>query len=123
MCAPSGSWPSARRGAACSAPTATVSPTIRPWRAWTAPWPTRPRSGTAGKLFASKEDGLPYEIDPETLETLGRYDWDGRLKTQTVTAHPKVDPETGELLFFGYEAAGDATRDISFCVADKATAS
>ncbi len=72
-----------------------------------------------GKLFASKEDGLPYEIDPVTLDTKGRYDWGGRLKTQTVTAHPKVDPKTGELLFFGYEAAGDATRDISFCVADR----
>jgi carotenoid cleavage dioxygenase-like enzyme len=73
----------------------------------------------AGKLFATKEDGLPYEIDPITLDTKGRYDWDGKLKTQTVTAHPKVDPKTGELLFFGYEAAGDATRDISFCIADK----
>jgi carotenoid cleavage dioxygenase len=54
-----------------------------------------------------------------TLDTRGRYDWDGKLKTQTVTAHPKIDPRTGELLFFGYEASGDATRDISFCVADK----
>ena len=69
----------------------------------------------AGRLFALKEDGLPYEIDPETLDTLGRCDWDGRLKTQTVSAHPKVDPRTGELLFFGYESSGDASRDMSFC--------
>jgi carotenoid cleavage dioxygenase-like enzyme len=73
----------------------------------------------AGKLLASKEDALPYELDPITLETKGRYDWGGKLKTQTVTAHPKIDPRTGELLFFGYEAGGDATRDIAFCVADK----
>lgn len=72
----------------------------------------------AGRLLASKEDSLPYEIDPETLETRGRYDWDGRLKTCTVSAHPKVDPVTGELLFYGYEASGDASRDMSFCVAD-----
>jgi carotenoid cleavage dioxygenase len=72
----------------------------------------------ARRLFASKEDGLPYEIDPETLETRGRFDWDGRLKTVTVSAHPKTDPRTGELLFYGYEASGDASRDMAFCVAD-----
>jgi carotenoid cleavage dioxygenase len=72
-----------------------------------------------GKLLATKEDGLPYEIDPVSLDTKGQYDWDGKLKTQTVTAHPKIDPKTGELLFFGYEASGDATRDIAYCVADK----
>ncbi len=73
----------------------------------------------AGRLFATKEDGLPYEIDPETLDTIGRYDWNGRLRTKTVSAHPKVDPRTGELLFYGYEASGDASRDMSFCVADE----
>jgi carotenoid cleavage dioxygenase-like enzyme len=72
----------------------------------------------AGRLLASKEDGLPYEIDPDTLETIGRFDWGGRLKTVTVSAHPKVDPRTGELLFYGYEAGGDASRDMAFCVAD-----
>ncbi|MEI9963947.1 MAG: carotenoid oxygenase family protein [Caulobacteraceae bacterium] len=73
----------------------------------------------AGRLFATKEDGLPYEIDPITLETRGRFDWNGRLRTKTVSAHPKIDPRTGELLFYGYEASGDASRDMSFCVADK----
>jgi carotenoid cleavage dioxygenase len=71
-----------------------------------------------GRLFATKEDGLPYELDPETLETIGRFDWHGRLKTQTVSAHPKIDPRTGELLFFGYESSGDGSRDMSLCVAD-----
>jgi carotenoid cleavage dioxygenase len=72
-----------------------------------------------GRLFATKEDGLPYEVDPETLETRGRFDWNGKLKTRTVSAHPKIDPATGELLFYGYEASGDGSRDMSFCVADK----
>jgi carotenoid cleavage dioxygenase len=72
----------------------------------------------AGRLFATKEDGLPYEVDPETLETRGRFDWGGELKTRTVSAHPKIDPRTGELLFYGYEASGDASRDMSFCIAD-----
>ena len=73
----------------------------------------------AGRLFAIKEDGLPYEIDPVTLETKGRHDFDGRLKTLTVSAHPKIDPRTGELLFYGYEASGDGSRDMAFCVPDK----
>lgn len=73
----------------------------------------------AGRLFATKEDGLPYEIDPITLETRGRFDWNGGLRTKTVSAHPKVDPRTGELLFYGYEASGSASRDMAFCVADK----
>ena len=72
----------------------------------------------AGRLLASKEDAHPYEIDPQTLETRGRHDWGGKLKSLTVSAHPKTDPRTGELLFYGYESAGDATRDMSFCVAD-----
>ncbi len=71
----------------------------------------------AGRLLASKEDGLPYEVDPETLDTRGRFDWNGKLKTRTVSAHPKVDPLTGEMLFYGYESAGDGSRDMSFCVA------
>ena len=72
----------------------------------------------AGRLFAIKEDGLPYEIDPETLDTLGRFDWNGLLKTRTVSAHPKLDPRTGELLLYGYESSGDGSVDMSFAVAD-----
>jgi len=30
-----------------------------------------------GRLFALKEDGLPHRIDPNTLETLGTWDFDG----------------------------------------------
>ncbi len=29
----------------------------------------------AGRLFMTKEDGRPYEINPHTLETIGRYDF------------------------------------------------
>ena len=55
----------------------------------------------AGRLLALWEAGPPHELDPQTLETRGIYDFDGKLQGP-MTAHPKIDPETGELLFFGY---------------------
>jgi carotenoid cleavage dioxygenase-like enzyme len=50
-----------------------------------------------GMLLASKEDGPPYAMDPVTLETLGRYDFEGQIRTPTFTAHPKMDPEVSTL--------------------------
>ncbi len=67
----------------------------------------------AGSLFAVKEDGLPYRLNPVTLETIGRHDWNGRVQSQTSTAHPKFDPVTGQMLAIGYEASGPATLDVS----------
>lgn len=72
-----------------------------------------------GRLLALKEDSRAVELDPFTLETLGEYDYNGKLKSLTMTAHPRLDPDTGELFFFGYEASGLATTDVAFCVADK----
>jgi carotenoid cleavage dioxygenase-like enzyme len=67
----------------------------------------------AGRLFALKEDGRPHELDPDTLATRGRFDYGGRLESLTATAHPKIDPGTGEMISHGYEARGLATREIS----------
>jgi carotenoid cleavage dioxygenase len=36
-----------------------------------------------------------------------------------MTAHPKIDPETGEMLFFGYNADGMISEHMSFHVVDK----
>ncbi|MFZ0835034.1 MAG: carotenoid oxygenase family protein, partial [Mycobacterium sp.] len=54
----------------------------------------------AGKTLALVESSLPYEITNE-LETLGAYDFGGKL-ADSMTAHPKICPVTGELHFFGY---------------------
>ncbi len=54
----------------------------------------------AGKTLALVESSLPYEISNE-LETLGAYDFGGKL-VDSMTAHPKICPTTGELHFFGY---------------------
>jgi carotenoid cleavage dioxygenase len=54
----------------------------------------------AGRILALEEGSFPYELDPE-LGTVGWHDFDGKLNN-AMTAHPKVCPETGELLFFSY---------------------
>jgi carotenoid cleavage dioxygenase len=55
----------------------------------------------AGRLLTSGEVGFPYQIDPSDLSTIGVQGFDGRLNT-SFTAHPKIDPQTGFLHFFGY---------------------
>ena len=54
----------------------------------------------AGKVLALWEAGEPYEIKLPSLETVGPYTFGGKLKS-TFTAHPKIDPITGEMMFFG----------------------
>ncbi|WP_460072964.1 carotenoid oxygenase family protein [Streptomyces sp. YKOK-I1] len=60
----------------------------------------------AGRLLALKESGLPYELDPHTLETKGVWDFDGQLTGKTFTAHPKIDPVTGQMIAFSYNFSG-----------------
>lgn len=73
----------------------------------------------AGLLYVAKEDSPPIIIEPDTLATVGSYDFEGALTSRTSTAHPKFDPRTGEMVFFGYEAKGEATPDIVYYEADK----
>jgi carotenoid cleavage dioxygenase-like enzyme len=54
----------------------------------------------AGKTLALVETSLPYEITND-LETVGAYDFGGKL-VDSMTAHPKICPTTGEMHFFGY---------------------
>jgi len=57
-------------------------------------------------------------MNPDTLDSIGAWTFDGKL-VGPMTAHPKIDPETGEMLFFGYNAAGLISEDMSFHVVDK----
>jgi carotenoid cleavage dioxygenase-like enzyme len=54
----------------------------------------------AGRRLALWEGGLPTEVTPD-LDTVGEYDFDGRLRGP-MTAHPRLDPRTGEMVSFGY---------------------
>jgi carotenoid cleavage dioxygenase len=64
----------------------------------------------------AKEDGRPYRVDPATLETIGSHDFDGALKSETMTAHVRIDASTGELFFYGYEADGLASKKVAYCI-------
>jgi carotenoid cleavage dioxygenase len=69
----------------------------------------------AGKLLTTGEVGWPFQIDPTDLSTIGAYTFDGRLG-ETMTAHPKIDPVTGRMHFFGYYFADPL---LTYYVADR----
>jgi carotenoid cleavage dioxygenase-like enzyme len=80
----------------------------------------------AGKILSLVEIGFPWELTEE-LESVGPWDFNGKLRT-AMTAHPKLDPVTGELLFFGIglrppyltfhrvNAAGELVRSVDITV-------
>ena len=73
-----------------------------------------------GRLFAMREDSPPVAMDPLTLETTDDYyTFGGGMKSLTFTAHPKIDPMTGEMIAFGYEAKGFYTPDIEVFSCDR----
>ncbi len=77
----------------------------------------------AGRILALWEGGPPTELDAG-LQTTGPFDFGGRLPN-AFTAHPKIDPATGEMLGFRYigcapdlmffviDAAGEVVREVS----------
>lgn len=67
-----------------------------------------------GQLLALKEDSPALAMDPLTLETRGYTDFRGQVRSPTFTAHPKVDPRSGDLCAFGYAAKGLTTRDMVY---------
>lgn len=61
-----------------------------------------------GRLLALEEGHPPFELDPASLESRGyRTEYRGR-----VTAHPKMDPETGEMVWFAYSAGEGPFNDV-----------
>ncbi len=71
----------------------------------------------AGRLLALEEGHRPYEMDPLTLDSRGYVEqYRGR-----VTAHPKIDPETGEMTWFGYSTGEmPLNSTVSYGVTDAA---
>ncbi|TFY97966.1 carotenoid oxygenase family protein [Ramlibacter rhizophilus] len=55
----------------------------------------------AGRLLSMwYRSGMPYAVDPMTLETLGVADYGGAVSR--ISAHSRPDEHTGELLWFDY---------------------
>ncbi len=53
-------------------------------------------------LLAFGEQGLPWALDPQTLETRGEHTFGGRLNAiSPLSAHPCIDPDSGEMFNFG----------------------
>ncbi len=77
-----------------------------PWRQDRPDEPLKNTSNTDIKYHAGRlismwyRSGMPYALDPVTLETLGTADYDGAI--QRISAHSRPDEHTGELLFFDY---------------------
>ena len=65
----------------------------------------------ANRLLALEEGHRPTQLSAATLETFGYAEYGAQQGP--FTAHPKIDPHTGEMFFFGYNADGLFTRGIS----------
>jgi len=62
----------------------------------------------AGKHLALMEAARPTEMTRD-LETVGEFDFAGKL-AGPMSAHPKIDPVTGEMVFFGYSPVAPYLR-------------
>lgn len=79
-------------------------------------WGARPRMKDASSTDVLVHRGVAlssfwmcgdlYQHDPATLEPRGKADFGGRFPAEGVSAHPKVDERTGEMLFFNYGLEG-----------------
>jgi carotenoid cleavage dioxygenase-like enzyme len=71
------------------------------------------------KLFALREDSIPHELDPITLQTLGISCIGKQLRSKTMTAHPKTDPVTGEWWSYGQFSQKRFEGEMSLHVLDR----
>jgi carotenoid cleavage dioxygenase-like enzyme len=72
-----------------------------------------------GKLFALEEGHRPFALDPTTLAAQGYWDFRGAFTGARFTAHPKIDPETGEMIFFAYSASGRFSASLGYGAIDR----
>jgi len=61
----------------------------------------------ADRLLSLWEGGRPFALDPVTLDTHGIETFGGTVKA--FSAHPKIDPDTGEMFNFGIDYGAKTT--------------
>ena len=70
-----------------------------------------------GRLLALQEQGEPYHMAIPDLDTRGPYTF-GRRLHHAFTAHPKIDPMSGEMFSFGYSPVAKPHLQYSAISAD-----
>lgn len=70
------------------------------------------------RLLALMEGTIAVELRPDSLETVGNFDFDGRIDGP-ITAHPKFDHASGEMIFFGNQARGPFSEFLRLNIADR----
>ncbi len=70
------------------------------------------------RLMALMEGTIAVELEPKTLATVGNFNYDGKINGP-ITAHPKFDHSSGEMVFFGNQAKGPFSAFLRMNVADK----
>lgn len=71
------------------------------------------------KLLALEEGHAPIALEADSLATLGAYSFEGKLP-RNMTAHPKIDPLTGEMIFFANFPTGRIGNDVELYFTDSA---
>ena len=71
------------------------------------------------RLLAFESSHPPINIDPRSLATGTQETFQGGLRG-AAAPHPKIDPETGELLMFAHNAKGRLSSDMSFHIVNAA---
>lgn len=56
-----------------------------------------------GKLMAMVENAWPFQIDERTLAPIGKTDFGVGQLGMSVTAHPKIDGKSGQMIIHGYQ--------------------
>jgi carotenoid cleavage dioxygenase-like enzyme len=70
------------------------------------------------RLMALMEGTIAVELEPKTLATIGNFNYGGKINGP-ITAHPKFDHASGEMVFFGNQAKGPFSEFLRMNVADR----
>ncbi len=71
----------------------------------------------AGQFLALWEGGKPHALKLPEVDTIGAYNFGGKLGC-SFTAHPKVDPQTGEMMFISYSMSAPPYLQYGWVASD-----